>query len=224
MASHLQFSGPLLEYVESVSLREDDVLRELREETTGLPGGTTFPVSPLQGQFLCVLAASTGAVSVVEVGTYTGYSTLCLARAVGSGGRVVTCDISAKWPEIGRPYWAKAGVDDRIEVRVGPAAAVLDDVIGDPAYGPDGIDLVFIDADKARYRDYYERSLILLRPGGLVVIDNTVLFGRAADPGATDRDAVAVRELNRALQADERIDLTMLPMADGITLARKRPV
>ncbi|PRY30673.1 class I SAM-dependent methyltransferase [Pseudosporangium ferrugineum] len=222
MASQLRFSEELLDYVGSVSRREDDVLRELREESAKLPGGQTFPVSPEEGQLLSLLVAATGASSVLEIGTYTGYSTLCLARGLPPGGQVVTCDITGRWPAIGRPYWERAGVGDRIEVRVGPATGVLAGLLDDPAFGPGGFDLVFVDADKAGYRDYYERSLPLVRPGGLLVIDNTLLFGRVVDPAADDPDTVAIRELNKALHTDERVDLAMLPMADGITLVRKR--
>jgi O-methyltransferase len=216
MASQLNVSAHVLEYVRAVSLREDDILRELRSETAGLPGGTTFPVLAEEGQLLALLISVSRAESVLEIGTYTGYSTLCMARVLPVGGRLITCDISGKWPDVGRPYWERAGVADRIEVRVGPALEVMDE------FGPGTFDFVFVDADKANYPAYYESALRLVRPGGLIVIDNTLLFGRVADSGVHDKDAMAVRELNAQLHGDQRVELSLLPMADGITLVQKK--
>jgi O-methyltransferase len=220
MAGQTALSAPLLAYVREVSLREDAVLRELRAETADYPMGTAMQVMAEEGQLLGFLVRLTGARRVLEIGTFTGYSTLCLARALPPGGRLVTCDVTDRWPAIGRPYWERAGVADRIEVRIGDARDTLAGLLA--AGGADTVDLAFVDADKAAYRDYYEASLRLLRPGGLLVLDNTVLFGQVVDPAAQDPDTVAVRELNAALRGDERVDLAMLTMADGITLARKR--
>jgi len=220
MAGQTALSAPLLAYVRDVSLREDAVLRELREETADYPMGTAMQVMAEEGQLLGFLVRLTGARRVLEIGTFTGYSTLCLARALPPGGRVVTCDVTDRWPAIGRPYWERAGVADRIEVRIGDARDTLAGLLA--GGGADTVDLAFVDADKAAYRAYYEASLRLLRPGGLLVLDNTVLFGQVVDPAAQDPDTVAVRELNAALRDDERVDLAMLTMADGITLARKR--
>ncbi|MFD9739750.1 O-methyltransferase [Umezawaea sp. NPDC059074] len=221
MANQTEFTPDLLDYVRAVSLRDDDTLSGLRAETVALPMGGTMQVMAEEGQFLGLLVAMIGARTVVEVGTFTGYSTLCMARALPADGRLVTCDLSARWPMIARPFWRKAGVDDRIDVRIGDArttlAALLDEV------GPDSVDLVFVDADKASYREYYDLALRLVRPGGLVVIDNTVFFGRVIDPEATDADTTAVRELNAFLLTDERVEISLLPMGDGITLARKLP-
>jgi O-methyltransferase len=219
MAGQTALTAPLLRYVREVSLREDTILRELREETSAYPMGTAMQVMAEEGQLLGLLVRLLGARQVLEIGTFTGYSTLWLARAVAPGGRVVTCDITDRWPAIGRPYWERAGVADRIEVRIGDARDTLADLLAGGAEGT--VDLVFIDADKAGYRAYYEASLRLARPGGLLVLDNTVLFGQVADPAATDPDTVAVRELNAFLHGDGRVELALLTMADGITLARK---
>ena len=219
MAGQTALTAPLLRYVREVSLREDAILRELREETSAYPMGTAMQVMAEEGQLLGLLVRLLGARRVLEIGTFTGYSTLWLARAVAPGGRVVTCDITDRWPAIGRPYWERAGVADRIEVRIGDARDTLADLLAGGAEGT--VDLVFIDADKAGYRHYYEASLRLARPGGLLVLDNTVLFGQVADPAATDPDTVAVRELNAFLHGDGRVELALLTMADGITLARK---
>ena len=219
MAGQTALTEPLLRYVREVSLREDAVLRELRAETADYPMGAAMQVMAEEGQLLGLLVRLLGARRVLEVGTFTGYSTLCLARALPPGGRVVTCDLTDRWPAIGRPYWERAGVADRIEVRIGDARDTLAGLLA--AGGAGTVDLVFVDADKAGYRNYYEASLRLARPGGLLVLDNTVLFGQVADPAATDPDTVAVRELNAFLHGDGRVELATLTMADGITLARK---
>lgn len=210
-----------MSYIRETSLREDDVLRELRELTDELPMGRAMQVMAEEGQFLGLLVGITGARDVLEIGTFTGYSTLCMARALPSGGRLVTCDISAKWPDIGTEYWKRAGVSDRIEVRIGDATETLTTLLAEDGSG--AFDLAFIDADKANYRTYYERCFELLRPGGLIVVDNTLFFGRVIDEAAQDPDTVAVRELNSALRDDDRADISLLPVADGITLVRKRP-
>ena len=220
MAGQTELSPELLAYVRDVSLREDAVLRELREETAQYPMGTAMPVMAEEGQLLGFLVRLLGARRVLEIGTFTGYSTLCMARALPPGGRLVTCDISDRWPAIGTPYWERAGVADRIEVRIGDARDTLAGMLADGAAGT--VDLVFVDADKVAYRAYYEASLRLLRPGGLLVLDNTVLFGQVVDPAVQDPDTVAVRDLNAFLRGDDRVDLAMLTMADGITLARRR--
>jgi O-methyltransferase len=218
LAQQTEFSRDLLDYVRDVSLRDDDILRELRAETADLPMGMAMQVLAEEGQFLALLVALTGARRVVEVGTFTGYSTLCMARALPADGRIITLDISPRWPMIAEPYWRRAGVADRIEVRIGAAAESLAGL----AHEPGVVDMVFVDADKTGYRGYYETALELIRPGGLVVLDNTAWNGRVLDQHATDEDTTAVRVLNAALRDDERVDLVMLPFADGITLARKR--
>jgi O-methyltransferase len=220
MANQVDTSKEILDYVREMSLRDDDILRGLREETAGLPAGTAMQVMAEEGQLLALLVRLTGARSVLEVGTFTGYSTLCMARALPATGRLVTCDITDRWPEIGVEYWRRAGVADKIHLRVGDAVDTLEALLAEQ--GPDSVDLVFIDADKANYREYYERSLRLVRPGGLIVIDNTLFFGRVVDPAAHDADTVAVRELNASLLDDDRVEISLLVMADGITLARRK--
>jgi O-methyltransferase len=220
MADQVGLTDDLLDYVRRVSLREDDVLAALRAETALLPGGTSMQVMPEEGQLLGLLVGLVGARLVLEIGTFTGYSTLCLAKALPSDGRVVTCDINPKWPAVALPFWERAGVADRIEVRIGDAVRTLREVCAE--YGPGSVDLVFIDADKLGYRHYYEEALTLIRPGGLIVLDNTLFFGRVIDPAANDPDTLAIRELNEVLRADERIESTLLAMADGITLARRK--
>ncbi|QUX28153.1 class I SAM-dependent methyltransferase [Nocardiopsis akebiae] len=220
MAHQTEMTPALLDYVRGASLREDDVLSELREETSGLPGGESLQVMAEEGQLLALLVRLVGARSVLEIGTFTGYSTLCMARALPPGGKVTTCDITDRWAEIGAPHWKRAGVEDRIELRVGDAAETLSDLAG--KQGPGVFDMVFIDADKKNYPVYYERSFPLVRTGGLIVVDNTLFSGRVADGDARDPDTEAIRELNEALHRDERVDLSLVPMADGITLVRKR--
>ncbi|MFD5384812.1 O-methyltransferase [Streptomyces sp. NPDC127074] len=193
MADQVILSSPLLDYVRDFSLREDDVLRELREETAELPGGTALQINPEEGQFLALLVRMTGAADVLELGTYTGYSALCMARA---------------------------GVADRVEQRVEDAAAVLGELLAER--GPASFDLVFIDADKVNYPRYYEQSLELVRPGGLIVVDNTLFFGQVADPAFTDANTEGVRALNALLRDDERVEVSMLTIADGVTLARRK--
>lgn len=220
MATQIALTSELDAYVRDASLRDDPILRELREVTAELPAGRAMQVSAEEGQLLALLVSLTGATSVLEVGTYTGYSTLCMARALPADGEMITCDITRKWPSIGDEYWRRAGVRDRISVRIGDAAETLAGLVAER--GAESFDLVFIDADKTGYPDYYERALTLVRSGGLIIIDNTLFFGRVVDPAAQDPDTVAIRALNTALSDDPRVDITLLTMADGITLARKR--
>ncbi|ATL68218.1 SAM-dependent methyltransferase [Nocardia terpenica] len=221
MADQIAVTAGLTDYIRDVSLREDEILRELRAETAELPGGQAMQVPAEEGQLLALLAGLVNARSILELGTFTGYSTLCLARALPAGGRVVTCDITDRWPAIGAPYWDRAGVSDRITLRVGDAGATLETILAEE--GPGGFDLVFIDADKANYPRYYELSLALVRSGGLIVVDNTLFFGRVVDPDARDADTEGIREFNARLRSDERVEISMLAVADGITLARRRP-
>ncbi|MFF0226975.1 O-methyltransferase [Streptomyces sp. NPDC004629] len=218
MAQQIAANQKILDYVRATSLRDDQVLAGLRAETATVPAAQALQVMPEEGQLLALLVGLTGARAVLEIGTFTGYSTLCMARALPTDGRLVTCDIAAKWPDMGRPFWEKAGVADLIEVRVGDARATLAALHEEGAE----FDFVFVDADKSGYLHYYEESLPLLRPGGLIVVDNTLFFGRVADPAVTDIDTVSVRELNTRLHTDERVEICLLPMADGITLVRKK--
>ncbi|WP_433733318.1 O-methyltransferase [Nocardia sp. CA-129566] len=220
MADNLVLGPELISYIREVSLRDDEILRELREETAELPAGKAMQVAAEEGQFLALLVGLTGARSVLEIGTFTGYSTLCMARAVASGGTVVTCDISNKWPMIAADYWKRAGVAERIDVRIGDATETLAKILTDQGAG--SVDFVFIDADKVNYSSYYSAAFQLVRPGGLIVVDNTLFFGRVIDQDAQDRDTVAIREFNAMLRDDERVDISVLPFADGVTLIRKK--
>jgi O-methyltransferase len=219
MADQIAATSDILDYVRRISLREDPILAELRELTAKLPGGTAMQVMAEEGQLLALLVRLSGATSVLEIGTFTGYSTLCLARALPPGGTVITCDITTRWLSIAAGYWQRAGVAERIDVRTGDATQTLAALADER--GGDIFDFVFIDADKSRYGAYYEAALALARPGGLIVIDNTLFFGRVIDPAAQDPDTVAIRALNASLLDDSRVDISLLAMADGITLARK---
>ncbi|MEU5023765.1 O-methyltransferase [Streptomyces milbemycinicus] len=221
MAGQLDLTDELQDYVRHMSLRDDDILRDLREETAGMPMFQAMLVLPEEAQLLALLVRLTGAYRVLEVGTFTGYSSLCMARALPPGGSVVTCDISERWTAIAARYWERAGVADRIDQRLGDAADTLDQLKSQS--GEDSFDLAFIDADKTNYLRYYEQCLELVRPGGLLVLDNTLFFGRVVDPNAQDPDTVAVRELNTRLRDDERVEISMLPVADGLTLVHKKP-
>jgi O-methyltransferase len=222
MGDQLHTTGDLLDYVRRVSLRDDEILSELRAETAALPAGRAMQVMPEEAQLLALLVSVTKADRVLEIGTFTGYSTLCMARALPAGGRLVTCDINAKWPAIASPYWQRAGVADRIDVRVGDASETLAELLAEQ--GPDSVDFVFIDADKVHYRQYYEGAFALVKPGGLIAIDNTLFLGRVIDPTARDADTTAIRELNAMLHDDDRVEMCLLIMADGITLVHKKPL
>lgn len=210
----------LYDYLLAVSLREDDVLRRLRDETARMPE-RSMQISPEQGQFLALLVRLMGAKRIIEVGTFTGYSTLAMAQALPEGGAIIACDVSHEWTAIARRYWTEAGVAERIDLRLAPALETLDALLADG--GADAFDLVFIDADKESYLDYYERALRLLRPRGLVVVDNVLWGGSVVDPAKQDPDTVAIRTFNAALFADEHIELSLVPIGDGLTLAYKRP-
>ncbi len=209
----------LYDYLIEVSVREPPLLRELREETAALPMAM-MQIGPEQGQFMRLLIELIGARRAVEVGTFTGYSALCVAEAMGPQGRLVACDVSEEYTAIARRYWARAGVADRIDLRLGPGVATLDKMLADGAAGT--IDFVFIDANKPDYGAYFERALKLLRPAGLIAIDNVLWGGAVADPAVDDEDTSAIRALNRKLAKDERVSLSMVPIGDGLTLARKR--
>ena len=209
----------LYDYYLRVSLREADVLRRLREETAGLPEGQ-MQIAPEQGQFMALLVELIGARRTIEVGVFTGYSSLAVALALPADGHIVACDVSEAWTAIARRYWDEAGVAHKIELRLAPAIETLDSLIAAGEAG--AYDFAFIDAEKTEYADYYERVLELVRPGGLVAIDNVLWGGRVADPDTNDDDTNAIRAFNEALKGDERVTLSMVPSADGLTLARKR--
>lgn len=215
----LSLTEPVYEYLQAVSLREPDVLRRLREETSQLTMAQ-MQIAPEQGQFMSLLVRLMGAKKTLEVGVFTGYSTLSVALALPPEGRLVACDISEEWTQIARRYWEEAGIADKITLHLAPAIETLDDLITDGHAGT--FDFAFIDADKESYWLYYERALELLRPGGLIAVDNVLWSGRVADSADNDIDTHAIREFNDRLHRDERVTLSLLPIADGLTLALKR--
>lgn len=215
----LPMTDALREYLLGISLRETDVQRQLREDTARLPQAG-MQLAPEQGQFLQWLVRLTGARRCLEVGTFTGYSALAVALALPDDGFVIACDVSRTWIDLARGYWLAAGVAHKIHPRIAPARETLDALLEQDQAGL--YDFAFIDADKEGYRDYYERALRLLRPGGVIAVDNTLWSGRPADPTVTDADTAAIRVFNAALHADARVDLSLLPVGDGLTLARKR--
>ncbi len=208
----------LYQYLLSVSLREPDVMRRLREETQRLPEAN-MQIAPDQAQFMQLLVHLLSASRTIEVGVFTGYSTLAVALALPDDGRIVACDIEEKWPRIGRPYWKEAGVADKIDLRIAPARETLTALLDEE--GPNSYDFAFIDADKENYIAYYELCLQLVRPGGLIAIDNTLWDGKVADPDNHEPETEAIRSLNSHLHDDDRIELCLLTVADGLTLARK---
>ena len=209
----------LYHYLLGHSLRETPLMRELREQTAGHELAR-MQIAPEQGQFMALLVELTGAREILEIGTFTGYSALCMAQAMPADGRMVCCDLSEEWTAVAREYWERAGVRSRIDLRIAPALETLDALIADGE--TDRFDLAFIDADKTNYRHYYERCLLLLRRGGLLMFDNTLWGGAVADPDDNDADTLALRALNRLLHNDERVSLSLVPIGDGLTLARRR--
>ncbi|HET7401632.1 MAG TPA: class I SAM-dependent methyltransferase [Usitatibacter sp.] len=215
----LGLSEPLYRYVVDHSGPEHPVLRELREATAGMKHAG-MQIGADQGRLMALLVKLIGARRTLEIGVFTGYSTLAVALALPPEGRIVACDVSEEWTAVGRAHWQKAGVADRIDLRLGRAVKTLDDLL---AAGEAGrFDFAFIDADKESYGAYYERCLELLRAGGLIAIDNTLWSGAVIDPAHRDADTEAIRALNDAIHRDERVDAAMLTVGDGLTLARKR--
>lgn len=209
----------LYRYLLDVSLREPDVLRRLREETAALPD-SNMQIGPEQGQFMGLLVELIGAKYTLEVGTFTGYSALAVSLALPCDGRVITCDLSEEWTAIGKRFWEEAAQAHKIELRLGPALDSLDGLLAQGRAGD--FDFAFIDADKEGYAAYFERCLQLVRDGGLIAIDNTLWEGKVADPEVTDGDTEAIRRFNAKLKDDERVSLSLVPIGDGLTLARKR--
>ena len=210
-------SPELHDYLVSHGTPPDAVQQELIEETRRLGGISIMQVAPEQGAFLTLFTRVLGAKRAVEVGTFTGYSSLCIARGMGSDGHLLCCDVSDEWTAIAKRYWQKAGVADRIELKVAPALETLRALPEEET-----LDLAFIDADKPSYPDYYEALLARLRPGGVILVDNVLWMGRVADPSADDDQTRAIRNFNAKVGEDERVDRVMLPMADGLAFARKR--
>lgn len=206
-------------YVLACEPSEHEALRALRQATEQMPRAF-MQIPPEQGHFLAFLVRLIAARRTLEIGTFTGYSALAVALALPAAGRVLTCDVNEEWAAIGREFWRKAGVAEKIETRIGVA---LDTLMGlERAGGSDNFDFVFIDADKVAYDQYYECALRLVRPGGLIVLDNVLWHGRVADEGASGVDIIALRALNAKIAADERVDRVVLTVCDGMTLVRRR--
>ena len=215
----LKLDDALLSYLRGVSLREPPLFARLREETARLPMAR-MQIAPEQGQFMALLVKLTRTRRAIEVGTFTGYSALCVASALPEDGRLICCDTSREWTDIARRYFEQAGLCEKIELHLRPAAETLSRLLADGQSG--SFDFAFIDADKENYGSYYEACLKLLRPGGLIGVDNTLWSGKVADKDNTEDDTVAIRAFNEKLRTDERVDLSLVPIADGLTLARKR--
>lgn len=215
----LNLDDSLYQYLLDVSLRDSPVKARLRAETAKLPM-SRWQVAPEQGQFLALLVKLTGTKRILEIGTFTGYSALCMAEALPEGGLVLCCDLPGEYNDIARRYWQDAGVDSRIELRLGPALDTLKALETGSQQG--AFDLVFIDADKANYPLYLEHALTLLRVGGLVVFDNVLWSGRVLEANPESADTRAIQQLNLALKADARVDYSLVPIGDGMSLCRKR--
>lgn len=209
----------LYDYLLAHSLRETAAMRELRALTAEM-SMSRMQIAPEQGQFMALLVELIGARRIIEIGTFTGYSALCMAQALPPGGRITCCDISTEWTDIARDFWQRAGVSDSIELRIAPALQTLDALLDDDAAG--SFDIAFVDADKANYPEYFERCLALVRAGGLILFDNTLWNGAVADPSDQSDDTQGIRRLNEQLHADQRVSISLVPIGDGLTLARKR--
>ncbi len=218
-ARMISFTEELAEYLQTTGQRDEDVLKALREETAKLPMAL-MQISIEQGAFMANLMRIMGAKNTLEVGTFTGYSALVVAMALPDDGKVIACDVSDEWTSVGRKYWEQAGVADKIDLRLRPAVETLDALIADGTAG--NFDFAFIDADKSNYDNYYERCLTLLRQGGVIAVDNVLWNGAVIDQKRQDDDTKAIRALNLKIHDDERVDMNMLPIGDGLTLAIKR--
>ena len=214
----INLTPALYAYLQKVSLRESPILKKLREQTHKM-SMSQMQISPEQGQFMSLLIQLMNAKKTLEVGVFTGYSTLVVALALPPQGKIIACDINEEWTKIAKYYWEMAGVANKIELKLAPALETLDGLLSQGE--TETFDFAFIDADKANYPLYYEKSLNLLRPGGLIVIDNTLWGGAVADPADKSANTVIIRELNEKLHQDERIALSLLPIGDGLTLVRK---
>ncbi len=207
------------DYIQASSLREPDILRRLREETAALPNAV-MQIPPEQGQFFALLMGILNARKTLDIGVFTGYSSLAVALALPEDGRVVACDKSAEYTAVAKRYWSEAGVREKIDLRLGAAADTLDQLL--LAGGERTFDFAFIDADKTGYSGYYEQCLRLVRRGGVIALDNMLQGGRVVDPGERDEATEAIREMNKTIVSDGRVLPVMLPVADGVTLALVR--
>lgn len=215
----IQLTEPLYQYIQMVSCRETNTMKALRRATATLPNAE-MQIAPEQGQFLAWLIELIGARNVLEIGIFTGYSALWMASALPANGSLITCDVNAETTQMAKTFWATAGLSHKIESRLGPALETLDQLLDSGQH--ENFDVAFIDADKQNNVNYYERCLKLVRRGGFIAIDNTLLDGAVVDPNDQHASTLATRQLNQFLLTDERVTLTLLPIADGLTLLRKR--
>ncbi len=215
----LNLTDELYQYLLKVSLHESELMTALRKETAKL-SMSEMQVSPEQGQFMALLAKLLDTRQVIEVGTFTGYSTLAIAQVLPADGKVIACDVSEEWTSMAMRYWEQAGIVDKIDLRLAPALDTLDGLLQEERAGD--FDMAFIDADKENYLNYYERCLELLRPGGLIMVDNVLWGGSVVDAGNQKPETMAIRELNEHVHRDSRVDISLVPIGDGVTLARKR--
>ena len=214
----IQITDRVYDYMQEVSVREPEILKRLRAETAELPEHN-MQISPEQGQFMALLVGLIGARRALEIGTFTGYSALAVALALPDDGKLIACEISKEYTVIGRRFWQEAGLDTNIDLKIGLALDTLDGLITERQ--AETYDFAFIDADKVNYQNYFDRALILLRPGGLIAVDNVLWNGAVADPRNTTKDTEAIREFNAELGDDTRVAISMVPIGDGLTLARK---
>ncbi|ODN41919.1 O-methyltransferase [Piscirickettsia litoralis] len=222
IGSSLAFTAQLQDYLISRSVNDSAIKRQLREYTAQHVD-KNLQISPEQGQFLAVIAMLIGAQRIIEIGTFTGYSSLCLAETLPENGQLISCDVSEEWTEIAKTYWEKAGVSDKIDLRLAPATETLQQLISESETinESEAFDLVFIDADKINSQVYYELALQLVRQGGVIIIDNVLWGGKVMDESITDERTIAIREFNDSIIHDQRVKVTMLPLGDGMTLVYK---
>lgn len=218
-ATPTEYSPALVDYVHERTVRETDVLRRLREETAEHPK-SEMQIAPDQGQFMAVLVRALGVRLAIEVGTFTGYSSIAVAMNLPEDGELVACDVSEEYTSVARRYWKEAGLEDRIDLRIGPAAETLKKLLDERGSG--AFDFAFIDADKVGYDTYYELCMALIRTGGVILLDNMFMDGRVADENNNEDGVRAIRALTRKLTDDPRVDFAVIPIADGLGMARKR--
>jgi caffeoyl-CoA O-methyltransferase len=215
----IAITDPLYDYLVRVTVREPELLVRLRRETREMRGAG-MQIAPEQGQFMTLLVELIGARRTLEIGTYTGYSSLCVAAALPEDGQLIACDVSEEYTQVARRYWQQAKLAHKIELRLGPALQTLDALLAEG--GADSFDFAFIDADKETYDAYYERCLRLIRRGGLIAVDNALWGGSVADPARDDEDTRAIRALNQKVAGDARVTMSLVPIGDGLLLARRR--
>jgi predicted O-methyltransferase YrrM len=215
----LNLTPELYDYLRENSVREPEVLQQLREQTMKM-STAGMQISPEQGQFMALLIALIGARKTLEIGVYTGYSTLAVALALPADGKIVACDINTDWTRIARRFWEKGGIEQKIDLRIAPAIVTLHKLIAEEQ--SETFDFAFIDADKVNYLQYYELSLQLVRVGGLILLDNVLWGGDVTDKNIQDENTRAIRELNKKIYTDQRVTISLLPIGDGLTLAMKK--